>query len=173
MKGKTRRVSPCGIFIPICAQLGMAFRMQNLYTGIMFGEFKEGDMFESPARTVTDAHISAYSGISGDFNPLHTDDEFCKSTPQGKRIAHGGLTLAISTGLLNRYVDGTCIAFLELGVQYLQMVYPGDTIHIRVCVKSTRLSSKGGKGVVVFGMQTINQDGDVVLEGDITMLIKA
>jgi len=147
--------------------------MERLYTGRKFDEFEVGEVFESPARTVTDAHILAFSGISGDFNPLHTDDEFCRNTPQGGRIAHGALTLAVSAGLFNRYVDGTCVAFLELGAKYLKAVRPGDTIHIRVCVKSKRLSSKGGRGVVVFSIETVNQNGDAVLEGDWTLLIEA
>jgi len=147
--------------------------MEKLYTGRKFDEFDVDEVFISPARTVTDAHILAFSGISGDFNPLHTDDEFCKNTPQGVRIAHGALTLTISAGLFNRYVDGTCIAFLELGAKYLKIVRPGDTIHIRVCVKNKKLSSKGGKGVIVFGIQTINQNDEIVLEGDWTLLIEA
>ena len=146
--------------------------MEKLYTGKTFNEFEIDEVITSPARTITDAHILAFSGISGDFNPLHTDDEFCKGTPQGVRIAHGALTLTISAGLFNRYVDGTCIAFLELGAKYLKIVCPGDTIHIKARVKSKKLSSKGGKGVVVFSVETINQNGDVVLEGDWTLLIK-
>ena len=147
--------------------------MEKIYTGKKFDEFEINEVITSPGRTVTDALIAAYSGISGDFNPLHTDDEFCKNTPQKSRIAHGGLTLTMSTGLFNRYVDGTCIAFLELNVKYVKMVYPGDTIHIRTCVKSKKLSSKGGKGVVVFVMETINQNNETVLEGDLTLLIEA
>jgi len=147
--------------------------MEKLYTGRKFDEFEIGEEIISPARTITDAHILAFSGISGDFNPLHTDDEFCKNTPQGGRIAHGKLTLSISAGLFNRYVDGTCIAFLELSAKYLKIVRPGDTIHIRANVKSKKLSSKGGKGVIVFSIQTINQDGEVVLEGEWTLLLVA
>jgi len=147
--------------------------MEKLYTGRKLDEFEVGEVFISPARTISDAHIVAYSGISGDFNPLHTDDEFCLNTLQSGRIAHGGLTLAVSTGLFNRYVDGTCIAFLEMGIRFLKMVHPGDSIHIRVSVKSKRLSSKGGRGVAVFTMQTINQKGEIVLEGDLTLLLTA
>jgi acyl dehydratase len=146
--------------------------MEKLYTGRNFDEFELDEIIISPARTVTDAHISAFSGISGDFNPLHTDDEFCKNTVHGGRIAHGTLTLSISAGLFNRYVDGTCIAFLEIGAKYLKAVRPGDTIHIKATVKSKKLSSKGGKGVIVFGIETINQNDEIVLEGDWTLLIK-
>ena len=146
--------------------------MERLYTGKKFDEFDVGAVYKSPGRTILDAHIVAFAGLSGDFNPLHTDDEFCKNTAQGGRIAHGALTFTISAGLFNRYVDGTCIAFLGLKFDYLKMVRPGDTIHILATVKSKKPSSKGGRGVVVFEIQTINQTGEVVLSGEWTLLIE-
>ena len=147
--------------------------MEKIYTGRKLDEFEEGEIFDSPARTITDAHIVAFSGLTGDFNPLHTDDVFCSKLPQGKRIAHGMLTLSLSLGLLNRYVEGTCIAFLGLEINFTKMVFPGDTIHIHVTVKSKRPTSKPGKGVVVFTVQTVNQTGETVLEGDFTLLVEA
>ena len=146
--------------------------MESVYTGRKFDEFELNETFESPGRTITDAHIVAFSGLSGDFNPLHTDDEFCKNTRQGRRIVHGALTFTIAAGMFNRYVDGSCIAFLEVNTRYLQMVFPGDTIHIRVTIIDKRLSKDGEKGVITFGIESINQAGEVVLDGKWVLLIK-
>lgn len=147
--------------------------MSNLYTGLRFDEFEPGAVLESPARTVTEADIVNYAGLSGDFNPLHMDAVFAAQNTPNRRIAHGALTLALSAGLFNRFVDGTCVAFLELTARYTKYVFPGDTLHIRATVAEKNLASKGDKGVVNFDVKTLNQDGDGVLEGRWTLLIHA
>ena len=71
-------------------------------------------------RTITEADVVNFAGISGDFNPLHMDDEFAKNNMFGKRVAHGALGLIVSTGLSNQMgiFEGTTIAFLELTAKY-------------------------------------------------------
>lgn len=145
--------------------------MDNIYTGRYYSQFAEGEVILSPARTVTEADIAAYAGLSGDFNPLHMDAVFCAKLPQGRRIAHGGLTFVISAGIFNRYVDGTCIAFLGLEFRYTRMVMAGDTLRLRITVQGKKLTSKG-KGVVAFGIETLNQREETVLEGVWTLLLE-
>src|SRR3989339_291722 len=69
--------------------------------GMTFEQFAEGAEFVSAARTVTEADVVAFAGLSGDFNPLHTDAAFAAATPFGQRIAHGMLIAAMATGMAN------------------------------------------------------------------------
>src|SRR3972149_3248858 len=93
--------------------------MTNRTRGLTFDQFNLGDMFVSQARTVTEADVVNFAGLSGDFNPLHTDEEFGKSTPFGGRIAHGMLVAALATGRANwtGVFEGTTIALMEQVIQ--------------------------------------------------------
>lgn len=147
--------------------------MEKLYTGRDFHEFEIGETIVSPSRTITEAHITAYAGLSGDFNPLHTDEEYAKNTVHGGRIAHGMLTAGIAAGMLNRYVDGTAIALLDAQFKLTRAVHAGDTLHISVNVFSKRLSSKGNSGIVEFCVDMLNQRGETVLSGVWKILLGA
>src|SRR3990172_4913854 len=84
--------------------------------GLYFEEFEEGYNVVSPGRTITEHDVCAFAGLSGDYNQLHTDAEFCSGTAFGERIAHGMLGLSAATGLAARlgFLDGTALAFLAL-----------------------------------------------------------
>ena len=83
--------------------------------GMYFEEFEIGSEVFSPGRTISEADIVNFAGLSGDYNQLHTDAEFAKGTPFGKRIAHGLLVLSIASGLAARlgFIEGTALAFRE------------------------------------------------------------
>jgi len=140
--------------------------------GKRFSEFAVGDAFTSQGRTVTEACVMAFAGISGDFNPLHVDAAFAEKTPFGKRVAHGMLGASISTGLGQTLgiFEGTTLALMEQTFQYKGPIFFGDTIRLRLTVESTKASSKGGKGVVVFRSDILNQDDAVVTTGTWTVL---
>ena len=78
----------------------MAYEYQ--FRGLYLEEFEVGKEYFSPARTITEADVTNFAGLSGDFNPLHTDEEFAKQNLFGTRIAHGALGFIISTGLSNQ-----------------------------------------------------------------------
>lgn len=146
--------------------------MEKVYTGRKVTEFETGEVITTPKRIVTEAQMMGYAGLSGDYNPLHMDESY--ATPfHGGCIVHGGLTFVISAGLFNRYVDGTCIAFLELNVKYTKAVRIGDVIYMKITVLNTHVGSKGDKGVVTFGVQTLNQNDEPVLEGEFKLLLIA
>lgn len=142
--------------------------------GLTFDEFEIGDRYQSQARTVTEADVVAFAGISGDFNPLHTDAEFGKSTPFGERIAHGMLLVAIATGMANwtGVFEGTTIALMEQLITYKGVVKFGDTIHLELEVMEKTPTSKPDRGVVKYAARVINQRGEVVIDGVWTLLMK-
>jgi len=140
--------------------------------GKRFSEFAVGDAFTSQGRTVTEACVMAFAGISGDFNPLHVDAQFAARTPFEQRVAHGMLGASISTGLGQTLgiFEGTTLALMEQTFAYKGPIFFGDTIRLRLTVASTKPSSKGGKGVVVFTSDIVNQRDEVVTTGTWTVL---
>ena len=148
--------------------------MTNHSRGLTFEQFNPGDAFTSQARTVTEADVVNFAGLSGDFNPLHTDEEFGKATPFGTRIAHGMLVAAMATGMANwtGVFEGTTIALMEQVIQYKGAVKFGDTVHLELRVAEKKETSKPDRGIVVFAMQVCNQDDRAVIEGRWTLMMK-
>ena len=143
--------------------------------GMYWEEWEIGAEFESPARTVTEADIVQFAGLSGDYNPLHVNEEYCKTTMFGSRIAHGPLVYAIAAGLLFQLhlYDDTLIAFLGFeDLRFTKPVKAGDTIHARVKVLEKQETSKPDRGVMKRQLQVINQRGEVVQEGRQAFLLK-
>lgn len=143
-------------------------------TGLNFNEFNIGDCFESQARTITESDVVTFAGLSGDYNPLHTDEEFGKKTPFGERIAHGMLIQSIATGMANwtGIFKGTTIALLEQVIRYKEPVKFGDTVHLELQVKEKKSSSKPDRGIVNFSARIKNQLGQIVQDGEWTLLMK-
>ena len=142
--------------------------------GLSFDQFTVGDEFVCQARTVTEADTVNFAGVSGDYNPLHTDDEFGKTTPFGSRIAHGVLSLAIATGQANQLgvFEGTTIALMQQVVKYTGAVKFGDTIHLELKVAEKKETSKTDRGVVIFDAAVLNQHGKSVIEGQWTLMMR-
>lgn len=143
-------------------------------TGLTFDEFEIGGRFESQGRTVTEADVVAFAGLSGDFNPLHTNAEFGKATPFGERIAHGMLIMAMATGMANwtGIFEGTTLALMEQLIRYKGAVKFGDTVHLQLEVLEKKPTSKPGRGVVRFAARMINQRDEVVIDSEWTLLMK-
>jgi acyl dehydratase len=139
-------------------------------------DFKVGEETVTPARTLTEADVVVFAGLSGDYNPIHTDAEFAAATPFGRRIAHGVLGLAVVTGLAARtgMLDGTALAFLGIeDWKFSKPILLGDTVHVRMKVTEVRPSSKPGSGVLRRRMELVNQRGEVVQSGTFVTLVKA
>ena len=139
-----------------------------LARGLWFEDFELGTVIESARRTVTEADIVAFAGLSGDFNPLHTDEEHARRTPFRGRIAHGLLVQSIASGLANQtgVFDGTIAALAEMVIRYRAPVRPGDTIRIRLMVTSRESEPSPRRGWVRFEALISNQSDEVVIEGE-------
>lgn len=142
--------------------------------GLTFDQFEIGDTFVSQGRTVTEADGVNFAGLSGDFNPLHTDAVFAAGTPFGARIAHGMLVVAFATGMANLtgIFEGTTLALMEQVIHYKGAVKFGDTVHLELTVAEKKPTSKDDRGVVVFDASVLNQDGQAVIEGQWTLLMR-
>jgi acyl dehydratase len=137
-----------------------------------FEDLKAGDSYETGHMVVTEAHIVAFAGLSGDFFDIHMDDEFAREQGFPGRIAHGLLGLALTDGLKNRAsVRIMAIASLGWNWQFKGPIFAGDRIGVKVAVKEARLSSKG-QGIVTLHLEVTQQEGRVVQQGETTLLTR-
>jgi acyl dehydratase len=147
----------------------MSFTDTRLY----FDDVEVGQQWESPGRTVTEADIVNFAGLSGDFNPIHVDHEYARKTPFRKPIAHGLLALSIGSGLGMYCPPMRTLAFLGIkDWQLKEPVFVGDTLHIRVKVQDKEARSRGRRGVISWHRQILNQDDKVVQEGIVQTLVQ-
>lgn len=149
----------------------MSYEFQGWY----FEDWEDGYELWTASRTITEADIAAFAGVSGDFNPLHTNEVFAATTPMKTRIAHGMLGVAVATGLANqtRTMEGTTLALISQTLNYKAPIFPGDTVTLRLTVMEKKLSSKGGRGVITMAMDLFNQRDEVVTNGQWVLMMKA
>jgi 3-hydroxybutyryl-CoA dehydratase len=139
-----------------------------------FDELHVGDEWESPARTITEADVVAFAGLSGDFNPLHVDHEAARQGPFGQPVAHGLLGLAVASGLASQAPRVATLAFLGiLEWKFLHPIGFGDTIRVVSRVEGLEPRSQGRRGVVTWHRQLINQAGQIVQEGRTQTLVRS
>ena len=140
----------------------MSFTAQHLF----FDDVEPGQEWESQGRTITEADVVNFAGLSGDFNPIHTDHEFARTTPFRRPIAHGLLVLSVGSGLAVASPPMRTLAFLGLrDWKLVNPVFFGDTIRVRTRVVEKEARGRGRRGVVTWHRVILNQEGKVVQEG--------
>jgi acyl dehydratase len=141
--------------------------------GRYFEEFQVGDVVVSAGRTITEADVVAFAGLSGDFTHIHTDAEVARQGMFGQRVAHGLLGLAVASGLTAQlgFLEGTALAFRELSWKFSLPIFFGDTIHVEGTVNKLKPMRRLGGGSVALGVKVINQDAKVVQRGEWVILI--
>lgn len=142
--------------------------------GMYFEEFEAGQKIVTAARTVTETDIVMFAGLTGDFNQIHVDAEFSKTTPFGQRVAHGLLGLSIASGLVVQtgFMEGTIMAFREVNEwKFVKPIYIGDTIHVETVVTETKALPRIGGGSIIIALEVKNQKDDTIMKGTWTALI--
>jgi acyl dehydratase len=143
--------------------------------GLYFEDFEIGQTVVTAGRTVTEADIVTFAGLSGDFNQIHTDAAYSANYDFGQRIAHGLLVQSIATGLAVRtgVIEGTVLAFRELSAKFSLPTFIGDTVHVVIEITAKKALRRLGGGNVTMKYSVINQDDKVVQRGDWIMLVKS
>ena len=142
--------------------------------GLYYEEFSVGQIFYSSSRTITESDIVSFAGLSGDYNQMHTDVEFSKTTPFGQRVAHGLLVTSIASGLLaiSGLIEGTVLAFREINNwKFTRPTFIGDTVRVITEVKETKSLPRLGGGSVVIQLTVKNQNDETVMRGKWTALM--
>ena len=144
--------------------------------GYTYDDLHVGMAFRSPGRTITDADLVAFAGLTGDYSELHTSDVYAKSSQFGRKVAHGMLGLAYAHGLMwarTGELRETAIAFLGIGDwRFVGPIFVGDTIFVDYRIAELRDSkSKPTQAVATFDVEVVNQNGDVVQRGQKALLV--
>ncbi len=142
--------------------------------GLYFEQFEVGQRIITAARTITEGDVVTFAGLTGDFNQIHTDAEFSKTTPFGQRVAHGLLVLGIASGLAMRtgVLEGTVMAFREINTwKFSSPVFIGDTVHVEMVTVETKPLPRLGGGSVVIEVSVKNQRGETTAKGTWTALV--
>ena len=142
-----------------------------------FEDIPIGQSERSGGRTVMQADIVSFAGLSGDFNEIHINADYASQTPFKQPIAHGLLVVAIASGLftrsaLNTAIKPNLIALMDLKWKFLKPVFAGDTIYVEIAVIDKRNTSNPERGILINKRTVLNQHGDSVQEGEAMLMIR-
>lgn len=147
--------------------MSTSYRYEDLHVGMCF---------RSPGRTIGEADLMGFAGLTGDFSELHTSDVYGRASQFGRRVAHGMLGLAYAHGLMwarTGELRETAIAFLGItDWAFVAPIFIGDTIFVNYCISELRDSrSRPTQAVATFAVELVNQDGAVVQKGRKALLV--
>lgn len=131
------------------------------FVGKAFNQLAEGETF-GQRLTINHAHISQACGMFGDFNPLHSDAEFCANNRFGQVILHGPMTSAYMSASIGMYFYGTAVAYLEHNCQFLAPVFAGDTLTVTWTIAELLEKPKINGGIAVLEGVCANQKGEQI-----------
>jgi acyl dehydratase len=145
-------------------------------TSYRYDDLFVGMQFRSPGRTITDADVVGFAGLTGDFSELHTSDVYARSSEFGQRVAHGMLGLAYAHGLMwarTGELRETAIAFLGISDwKFVGPIYIGDTIFVNYALAELRDSrSRPSQAIATFDVEVVTQDGKIVQRGRKALLV--
>jgi len=142
---------------------------------LYFEDFDASVNIDTDSRTITRQDLETFTKLSGDYNPLHTDEAFARSTPFGALIVQGALVLSIGTGLANSlgYMSGTIEAFVGLDWRYRAPVKVDDTIWVNIRFKEKRPLEGYAGGLVTLNVTIFNQERKAVQRGKWTLLVRS
>ncbi len=144
--------------------------------GYTYADLHVGMAFRSPGRTITDADLIAFAGLTGDYSELHTSEVYARASQFGRRVAHGMLGLAYAHGLMwarTGELRETAVAFLGIGDwKFVGPIFVGDTIFVNYRIAELRESkSRPTQAIATFDVELVDQDERVVQRGRKSLLV--
>lgn len=132
-----------------------------------FEDYEIGFSRITSGRTITETDFVVHAGHTGDFFPHHMDAEFMKSTPFGRRIAHGTLVFSIGVGLTASVINPVAFSYGYDRLRFIRPVFIGDTIRTRATIAAKEDDPKrADAGRVIERCEVLNQNDEVVLAAD-------
>ena len=141
--------------------------------GLAYEDFEIGRTWVTPGRTVGEADISLFAGLSGDFSPIHVDEHVSRQGPFGGRIAHGPLPMSMAIGLMSqtKMFEHTVIGLLNMNWDFSGVVRIGDTIYAHIGIVEKRPTRRPDRGIVKVSLEVVNQHGTCVQRGVNTVMV--
>jgi acyl dehydratase len=141
--------------------------------GYYFEEVEVGTSYTTRGRTITEGDIVQFAALTGDYNPMHTNDEYMKTHPMGKRVAHGMLTLSYAVGQIYQlgFMERTVIAFRSVEMKFSLPVFVGDTLHCVVTIIDKKEARRLGGGTITAEVKILNQEGKSVQSGSMVLIL--
>ena len=145
-------------------------------TRLYWEDLPPGVRFVTGGRTITEADVVGFAGLTSDFNRIHVDSEFAQHGPFGQRIAHGLLVASISVGLATRslvhqFMEYTQIAVVENTLKFIKPALIGDTVRVEVEVEAQRPTRNPARGVTIFRRITKNQNDEALIDARVVYLM--
>ena len=134
-----------------------------MFTKIYFEDYREGEWRETIGRTITETDIVMHAGQTGDFFPHHMDAEWCKTQSFKERIAHGTLIFSVAVGMTASLINEVAFSYGDDRLRFINPVFIGDTIKVKVTVKEKKPYKKPGMGLVTELVEVFNQQQECVL----------
>ncbi len=145
--------------------------MEELY----FEDFTVGREFTSAGRTITETDVVLFASLTGDNNPMHTNDYVARRSMYGTRIVHGLLSLSIANGLIQRLNIMQEAGLAYLGISNCRFIRPvrlGDTVYAKCKVVNRRDTRKADQGIITYAILLYNEKGEEVLSSEHLVLVR-
>lgn len=137
-----------------------------------FEEFELNETRQTRGRTITETDIVIHAGQSGDFFPHHMDEEWCKTQPFGKRIAHGTLIFTVAVGLTADFINEVSMTYGYERLRFIKPVFINDTIRVTITIKDKRDHKKPDYGLVTELVECFNQHNELVMLCEHILMVK-
>ena len=141
-----------------------------MFSKTFFEDFAIDTSRETMGRTITETDIVIHAGQTGDFFPHHMDEEWCKTQPFKKRIAHGTLVFSVAIGLTANHINEVSMTYGYERLRFTKPVFIGDTIKVKISIKEKKDHKKPGYGLVTEAIEVTNQHNEVVMVCDLSFL---
>lgn len=150
--------------------------IMSIQTSYSYDDLFIGLRFRSPGRTITDADVTGFAGLTGDYSELHTSDIYAENSEFGRRVAHGMLGLAYAHGLMwprTGELRQAAVAFLGISDwRFVAPIFIGDTIFVNYVLSDLRDSkSRPHQAIATFDVELVNQHAETVQRGRKALLV--
>lgn len=137
-----------------------------------YEEFEPGQTRSTTGRTITETDIIIHAGQTGDFFPHHMDDEWCKTQPFKKRIAHGTLIFSIAIGQTANEINDVSMTYGYDRLRFVRPVFIGDTIRTETVIKSKKDHKRPEYGLIVEQVEVYNQHLELIMACEHLLLVE-
>lgn len=139
---------------------------------IYFEDLAINSVRETIGRTITETDIVLHAGQTGDFFPHHMDEEWCKTQPFKKRIAHGTLIFSLAIGMTAKEINEASMTYGYEHLRFTRPVFIGDTIKVLVTITEKKDHKKPGYGLITESIEVKNQNSEVVMVCEHILLVQ-